>query len=400
MSTLAAGEALPMDAVSELQERGFIVIAGPVPPDRLDPLINAYTASVAAAIGDDIKIGSTSTRVSDFVNRGSEFDELYVFPPLLEACRRVIGRPFKLSSLHARTVRPHMPAQELHVDVPRDSADWPLLGFILMVDEFRPDNGATRFVPGSHQWANTPADSMSDPLTADHTQVLACGDAGSLLVFNGSAWHGHSANTSSAPRRSIQGAFIPREGRAGTDFAARMQPETHARLGPLARHVLALRSVALSDEKAVCFRFDRAGEPHMAADQKPDFSGEYTLNRQASTLTPGGAATVLSAVLRIEHREPVFRCQASFAFEGQAFDFSLERVSDGREVVGQDKEGQTVSTLNWEGNTLLFIDRTTLPDSEVTMSWRYELLEGRLRAVERIRGGGRDQDNIWVFERQ
>lgn len=35
----------------------------------------------------------------------------------------------------------------------RDSADWPLVGFILMIDEFRPDNGATRFVPGSHRWA-------------------------------------------------------------------------------------------------------------------------------------------------------------------------------------------------------------------------------------------------------
>jgi hypothetical protein len=59
-----------------------------------------------------------------------------------------------------------------------------------------------------------------------------------------------------------------------------------------------------------------------------------------------------------------------------------------------------VFSLHWEGNTLVFIDRTTGTDSEVTMSWRYELLEDRLRAVERIRGGGRDQDNIWVFERQ
>jgi ectoine hydroxylase-related dioxygenase (phytanoyl-CoA dioxygenase family) len=229
-----------MDAVSELAERGFVTIPGPVPPDRMDRLINAYDAAVASATGDDIRIGSTSTRVSDFVNRGTEFDDLYVFPPLLEACRRVIGGPFKLSSLHARTVRPHAPAQELHVDVPRDSADWPLLGFILMVDAFRPDNGATRFVPGSHNWSGTPADSVSDPLTEDHRHVLACGDPGSLLVFNGSAWHGHSANTSSGPRRSIQGAFIPREGRAGTDFVVRMQPETRARLGPLARQVLAL----------------------------------------------------------------------------------------------------------------------------------------------------------------
>src|SRR5689334_19230675 len=132
------------------------------------------------------------------------------------------------------------PAAELHVDVQRDSTDWPLLSFILMVDEFRPDNGATRFVPGSHRWRGMPADSMPD-VRADHSQqVLACGAAGSLLIFNGSTWHGHTANTSSGPRRSLQGAFIPRDGRAGIDFAERMQPATRSRLGPLARQVLAI----------------------------------------------------------------------------------------------------------------------------------------------------------------
>jgi hypothetical protein len=239
-STLAAGRELAPNAAALLQERGFAVIPGAVASDRVQWLADAYTTAVASATGDEVRIGSTTTRVSDFVNRGTEFDDLYVFPPLLEACCRVIGRPFKLSSLHARTLRPHMPAQGLHVDVPRDSADWPLLGFILMVDDFRPDNGATRFVPGSHRWPGVPEDTMSD-LQGDHDgQVLACGSAGSLLVFNGSAWHGHTANTSSAPRRSIQGAFIPRDGRAGTDFAARMLPETRARLSALARDVLAL----------------------------------------------------------------------------------------------------------------------------------------------------------------
>jgi len=109
-----------------------------------------------------------------------------------------------------------------------------------MVDEFRPDNGATRFVPGSHRWSSPPEDTISD-LRAEHDgQVLACGNACSLLIFNGSAWHGHTANMSSGPRRSLQGAFIPREGCAGTDFAARMQPETRARLGSVAQYVLAL----------------------------------------------------------------------------------------------------------------------------------------------------------------
>jgi hypothetical protein len=239
-STLAAGSALPTDAALALQNRGFVVLPGAVPSDRMERLTSAYTAAIASATDDDIKIGDTTTRVIDFVNRGAAFDDLYVFPPLLEACCRLIGRPFKLSSLHARTVRPGSPAQELHVDVRRNSADWPLVGFILMVDAFRPDNGATRFVPGSHRWPGQPEDTMSD-LRAEHGgHVLACGDAGSLIVFNGSAWHGHSPNTSGEPRRSIQGAFIPRDGCAGTDFAARMTPATRARLGPVAHSVLAL----------------------------------------------------------------------------------------------------------------------------------------------------------------
>jgi hypothetical protein len=239
-SMLTAGSELPIGAASELQERGFVVLPGAVPSDRMQRLVDAYDAAVASASGDDVRVGSASTRVTDFVNRGAEFDDLYVFPPLLEACCRVIGQPFKLSSLHARTLRAGSPAEELHVDVRRESADWPLLAFILMIDEFRRDNGATRFVPGSHRWPGSPEQTISDPKDEHLKATLACGSAGSLLVFNGSAWHGHSANTSSGPRRSLQGAFIPRDGRAATDFAARMPPDTRARLGPVARYVLAL----------------------------------------------------------------------------------------------------------------------------------------------------------------
>ena len=46
------------------------------------------------------------------------------------------------------------------------------------------------------------------------------------------------------------------------------------------------------------------------AQEKPDFSGEWILNRQASTLSPGADA-VQSGVWRIEHREPTFRHKAA-----------------------------------------------------------------------------------------
>jgi hypothetical protein len=47
------------------------------------------------------------------------------------------------------------------------------------------------------------------------------------------------------------------------------------------------------------------------AQDKPDFSGEWILDRGASTLSPG-AAGVRSGVWRIEHREPTFHHKATF----------------------------------------------------------------------------------------
>ena len=135
---------------------------------------------------------------------------------------------------------------------------------------------------------------------------------------------------------------------------------------------------------------------------KPDFSGEYLLDRKASTLSPGAEA-VRSALLLIVHREPLVRVEGRFEFaDGNSFEYSLEGVSDGREVLSRDEDDRpTVSSLHWEGNALVFVDRTSESDPERTMVWRYELQEEghRLSASELMRGGGHDQDNTWIFER-
>ena len=139
--------------MAALEESGFVVLPGPFPVEQLGAVADAYDAEVGAAVGDDIHVGSTSTRVVDFVNRGPLFNPLYVYPPLLDAAALTVGLTFKLSSLHARTLRPGSTVLDIHVDVEHDSTGWPLLGFIFMVDAFTPDNGATRFIPGSHRWA-------------------------------------------------------------------------------------------------------------------------------------------------------------------------------------------------------------------------------------------------------
>ena len=239
-SLISKGSALSTGALQDLREVGFVVIPGPLRSDRLARLGAAYDAAVAGASADDLAIGSSTTRINDFVNRGPEFDWVYVYEPVLEACCRIIGQPFKLSTMHARTVRPCTRAQNLHVDITREASDWPLLGFILMVDEFRADNAATRFVPGSHEWATMPPDFPQDTSADYEGQALAYGPAGSVIIYNGSVWHGHTANSSGEPRRSIQGAYIRRDAEPAVNHAAHIRPATLGRIGHLAKYVLAV----------------------------------------------------------------------------------------------------------------------------------------------------------------
>ncbi len=109
-----------------------------------------------------------------------------------------------------------------------------------MIDAFTAGNGATRFAPGTHRWRKTPQDTMQESKADYDGQELAIGPAGSLIIYNGSTWHGHTANRTGRPRRSLQGAFIPLSGQAATDFKGRMAPETRKRLGPAAQFVIGL----------------------------------------------------------------------------------------------------------------------------------------------------------------
>jgi len=226
---------------AELDAAGFCVLRNIVPAAKMGRVGAAYDRAFAAATAPDLKHARSgdSTRLSDFVTRDAEFDELYLLEPVLVACVDTIGPQFKLSSFSGRTVQPGAAAQGLHVDVQLDEDAWPLLGFILMVDEFREDNGATRFVPGSHL-AESTIDHQGNQRPDDGAHVLACGEPGSVIVYFGSTWHGYSANRSGNPRRSIQGAYIPRSGTAAVQWGSRLSPEALGRLSRSARRVLAV----------------------------------------------------------------------------------------------------------------------------------------------------------------
>lgn len=135
------------------------------------------------------------------------------------------------------------------------------------------------------------------------------------------------------------------------------------------------------------------------AQQKPDFSGTWTLNRQASKLSPSAAA-VQSGVVQIDHHDPAFRYKAAFVSANGPLQYAYELQSDGREAGVTQNGVTTLSNLRWEGEALVVRSRIQRPNGEVRISFRYELLDGgrRLRGTEQLRGAGLEQD-IWIFDR-
>ena len=116
---------------------------------------------------------------------------------------------------------------------------------------------------------------------------------------------------------------------------------------------------------------------------KLDFTGEWTLNVEASSLSPVVAPVVQSGFVSIQHREPTVSVHLCITMDGKPFDVQFERPSV------------------WDGDTLVFTDKVSLPNGEMTICFRYELQDDgrRLRAAEELWAPDRSQDNVWVFDR-
>ena len=139
-----------------------------------------------------------------------------------------------------------------------------------------------------------------------------------------------------------------------------------------------------------------------SAQANPDFSGEWVLNRQDSTLPPP-VSSVESGVVRIEHRDPSFTFHRTYVIGGATREARFARATDGREVTETGPQGMpSVSTLRWDGPTLVLAMRIKGPGFEATNDVRYELLNGgrRLRATEQGRSPQGSHDAVWIYDRR
>ncbi|MCC7124820.1 MAG: hypothetical protein IT178_08220 [Acidobacteria bacterium] len=145
-----------------------------------------------------------------------------------------------------------------------------------------------------------------------------------------------------------------------------------------------------------------SGITDSAARQKPNFSGTWVLNRQASSLPPPVSA-VESGVVRIEHREPSFSFRRTYVISGASREASFTASTDGRETTDTGARGETITlTMKWASDVLVLAMRIQGPGFNATNDVRYELLNGgtRLRATEQGRSPQGDHDAVWIYDRQ
>ena len=160
-----------------------------------------------------------------WVNKGSVFDRVWSHPLLLAAVHCVIDAPFHFGSLNARDALPGEGLQALHQDA---HADPPPYGCnsVWMLDDFGPENGCTRLVPGSFRRPH-PREVLDDPKAPCPEEELMVAPAGSVAVFNAYTWHGGTLNrTRDAHRRALHCFFNPRGEEQQTDQRAYLRPET------------------------------------------------------------------------------------------------------------------------------------------------------------------------------
>jgi ectoine hydroxylase-related dioxygenase (phytanoyl-CoA dioxygenase family) len=226
-----------------LDEEGYLVLPGLMSPDllaRLRDRVDELFAEEGDRAGWEFKTEPGARRLANLVNKGRVFEEVIVTPEVLEAMAHVLGPQFKLSSVNVRSADPQSASdQPLHADsgaLADAEGNW-VCNSVWMLDDFTPENGATRFVPGSHRWGKVPPPGMYDP---HPEQQLVLGKAGDVVVMNAHMWHGGTANRTAAPRRAMHVYYTRRDKPQQQWQRKWLSEDVQARLDPLARRVLAL----------------------------------------------------------------------------------------------------------------------------------------------------------------
>ncbi len=244
LTTLGVTEqTLTADEKNFLDTNGYLPLHNILDAAQVNAL-TARLAQLAAEEGEqaglEVHQEKGTVRLSNLVNKGEIFEVCYTHPRVLAAIAHVLKGNLKLSSLNARAALPGEGLQSLHVDWRGavEAGDFHVCNSIWLLDDFTAGNGATRVVPGSQNWAQTPQQAMSNAMDTHLQEVILVAPAGTVVIFNSHTWHGGTLNRTQNPRRALHSYYCRRDQKQQTDQRSSLNPETVARLSLATQVVL------------------------------------------------------------------------------------------------------------------------------------------------------------------
>jgi ectoine hydroxylase-related dioxygenase (phytanoyl-CoA dioxygenase family) len=190
--------------VARIERHGYTVLEGVIDEAQLSALrddLERIEREEEVKPASNIFEGTSTVRIYNLLARGKLYEAIPVHDGILPLVERVLDRGCLVSSLSSIAIDAGQTAQPLHADdqlIPLPRPHVPLVcNTMWAVTDFTAENGATRLVPGSHKLDHAPVLGESTPTIAAEMR------RGSVLVYNGSLWHGGGANTTPARRIGI-----------------------------------------------------------------------------------------------------------------------------------------------------------------------------------------------------
>ena len=223
------------DRLRQLDMDGFCVVEGVIPADVVDEVRDSVVAAQARHSGESEKrLAATRARghrigvpgvapLKQVINRTQTFAPYLAECRIMEVIEGLFGPFARISCTDVVINNPGCGRGYWHADwpynqtnasnIPAPYCDAPMhLSTIWMLTDFRPDNGATLIVPGSHREPDNPAAGELEGVDQDApypTEIHALGKAGSVYIADSRTWHAVAPNNSDEPRVGMIIRYAP-----------------------------------------------------------------------------------------------------------------------------------------------------------------------------------------------
>lgn len=222
-----------------IAEQGYTIVEDAIEPDLVDALdedLRRLEHDLGIVPAHNAFEGEHTVRIYNLLVHGELYERIPVHRSVLPIVERVLDRGCLVSSLSSISIDPGETPQPLHADdqlIPLPRPHVPVVcNSMWAVTDFTEANGATRIVPGSHRF-----DGFPDYFGTTET-IAAEMPRGSVMIWNGSLWHGGGANVSQERRVGIAMNYCAGWVRQQENQQLGIPREIASRFGPRLRELV------------------------------------------------------------------------------------------------------------------------------------------------------------------